>query len=768
MLKSIKQLVLLASLIFISGISFAQSNSVRGFIYDEDNGEPVIFTNAYLKGTSYGASTDVNGFFAITDIPKGDYIFTITSIGFDTLEMPISLNAGDVFSKKFYVKPSLYQLAGVSISAEKAEAKTETKTSVIKLTPAQINKIPSVGGQPDIAQYLQVLPGVVFTGDQGGQLYIRGGSPIQNKVLLDGMTIYNPFHSIGLFSVFDTEILRNMDVYTGGFGAEFGGRISSIMDMTTKDGNKKRYAGNINASTFGANLTFEGPIKKQDKNNGSSASFILSAKNSYLDKTDDNIYSYVNETGLPFTYTDLYGKVSLNSKNGSKVNVFGFNYNDNVNNYQSLSDFNWEAFGAGSNFIIIPGKAPVLLEGHIAYSKYTMSLLEDNAPSRTSSINGFNLGLDFTYIKKDNKIKYGVEINGFSTDFYFYNVANRKIQQQENTTELSGYLKDKIVKGNWIFEPGIRLQWYASLSEFSIEPRYAMKYNASEKLRFKMAAGVYSQNLISARFNNDVVNLFYGFLAGPDNLPKKFDGKEITSSLQKAQHIIVGMEYDLTNDITINLEGYLKNFSQLTNINKNKIYESSNHDVPEELSKDFVIETGKAYGADLTINYKKPNFNIWTVYSHGYVTRFDGEKTYNPFFDRRHNVNVVMNYNFGKQKDWTFNARWNLGSGFPFTQTQGAYGSITFQGGTSTDYTTVNEQFDLLYGDYNEARLSYYHRLDLNIMKKFYFGKNTELEVNAGVTNAYDRDNVFYFNRVTNTRVNQLPIMPSFGMNLSF
>jgi len=362
-----------------------------------------------------------------------------------------------------------------------------------------------------------------------------------------------------------------------------------------------------------------------------------------------------------------------------------------------------------------------------------MSLLEDNAPSRTSSINGFNLGLDFTYIKKDNKIKYGVEINGFSTDFYFYNVANRKIQQQENTTELAGYLKDKIVKGNWIFEPGIRLQWYASLSEFSIEPRYAMKYNASEKLRFKMAAGVYSQNLISARFNNDVVNLFYGFLAGPDNLPKKFDGKEITSSLQKAQHIIVGMEYDLTNDITINLEGYLKNFSQLTNINKNKIYESSNHDVPEELSKDFVIETGKAYGADLTINYK-----------------------------------IVMNYNFGKQKDWTFNARWNLGSGFPFTQTQGAYGSITFQGGTSTDYTTVNEQFDLLYGDYNEARLSYYHRLDLNIMKKFYFGKNTELEVNAGVTNAYDRDNVFYFNRVTNTRVNQLPIMPSFGMNLSF
>ena len=105
-----------------------------------------------------------------------------------------------------------------------------------------MRQIPTVGGQADLAQYLQVLPGVIFTGDQGGQLYIRGGSPIQNKVLLDGMIVYNPFHSIGLFSVFDTDLMRNADVYTGGFNADFGGRISSVMDITTRDGNKKRLA----------------------------------------------------------------------------------------------------------------------------------------------------------------------------------------------------------------------------------------------------------------------------------------------------------------------------------------------------------------------------------------------------------------------------------------------------------------------------------------------------------------------------------------------
>ena len=130
-------------------------------------------------------------------------------------------------------------------SAEAEDRKTEVKMSVIKATPKDFAHVVSVGGEPDFAQYLQTAPGVVTTGDQGGQMYIRGGSPIQNKVLLDGMTIYNPFHSIGFFSVFDTEIIKSADIYTGGFSAEYGGRISSVMDITTKDGNKKHHAGKM-------------------------------------------------------------------------------------------------------------------------------------------------------------------------------------------------------------------------------------------------------------------------------------------------------------------------------------------------------------------------------------------------------------------------------------------------------------------------------------------------------------------------------------------
>src|SRR5690606_17209792 len=168
-------------------------------------------------------------------------------------------------------------------------------------------------GEPDLAQYLQILPGVVFTGDQGGQLYIRGGLPVQNKVLLDGLVVYNPFHSIGLFSVFDNDIMKSADVYSAGFNAEYGGRTSSIMDVSTRDGNKVHAGGKVSASTFGAKAMVEGPLIKLREDRGTSASYILSAKHSYLPQTSQVLYPYAKAGGLPFYYTDIYGKASINS-----------------------------------------------------------------------------------------------------------------------------------------------------------------------------------------------------------------------------------------------------------------------------------------------------------------------------------------------------------------------------------------------------------------------------------------------------------------------
>ncbi|MCR5013147.1 MAG: TonB-dependent receptor [Bacteroidales bacterium] len=760
-------------------VAIAQDNDIKGFVYEESTGEPVMFSNVYLKGTSLGCSTDENGYFNITRIPDGTYTLYITCVGYDTLTDQVSLAKGKTLNKKYMVKETSMTLETVSITADKVEARTETKTSVITVTPKTINKIPSVGGQADLAQYLQVVPGVIFTGDQGGQLYIRGGSPIQNKVLLDGMVVYNPFHSIGLFSVFDTDIIRNAEIYTGGFGAEYGGRISSVMDITTRDGNKKRWGGKIGANCFGAKLTLEGPIVKPKTVDNAAVTMVLSAKHSYLEKTSKTLYKYANEAGLPFNYSDIYGKVSVNAPNGSKVNFFGFSFNDQVNNYKALSDFNWNSYGAGANFLIIPGKAPVMIEGHLAYSSYESRMTEINNPDRFSEIEGFNMGFDFNYFLGKNTLKYGIEVLGFSTEYQTYsNYGNFRIRENNYSTEIGAYAKYKATFGNLLFEPSLRLQYYPAFSTPSIEPRIALKYNLNDRIRFKGAAGRYTQDFVAATNDRDVVNLFYGFLSGVTNVPKEFDGKAISSSLQKANHFVLGTEFDITNNLTMNLEGYWKQFTQLTNLNRNKIYQDDEENAPvsDLLKKDFMLESGDAYGFDLSFKYENRNWYLWTVYALGFVNR-DYEKyeggevnmvSYQPHFDRRHNVNVILTYTAGDKRQWEFSGRWNFGTGFPFTKIQGYYEFLTFQDGINFDYTTANGEIGILYDDINKGRLPAYHRLDLDVKRKFYFSEHTILELNLSVTNVYNRANVFYVDILTSDVVNQLPILPSLGMTLTF
>ncbi len=769
-----------ALLLSLLPIDIMAQNTLKGFVYEASSGEPIMFANVYLKGSTYGSSTDENGYFNITHIDNGKYTLYVSSLGYDTITEQVAFTGKTNLMRKFNLKETALKLETVNITADKIEAQTETKTAVITVTPKTITKIPNIGGQADLAQYLQVIPGVVFTGDQGGQLYIRGGSPIQNKVILDGMVVYNPFHSIGLFSVFDTDIIRNADVFTGGFGAEYGGRISSIMDISTRDGNKKHIAGKVGLSTFGGKLTLEGPLLKPKSDKGAGISFILSAKGSYLEQTSKVLYKYASETGLPFNYLDAYGKMSIVSGNGSKFNLFGFSFNDRVNNYRSLSDFGWRSFGGGGNFLVIPGKSPAMIEGCVAYSSYKATMKEENSPERHSSINGFNVGFDFSYFLNKGTLKFGTEILGYTTDYETYSTYGRyKIAAKDNSTEIGIYTKYKATFGKFLFEPSFRLQWYASMSKVSPEPRLAMKYNITDRIRIKAAAGMYSQNFVAATSDRDVVNLFYGFMSGIENLPSNFNGKEVKSSLQKANHIVGGFEFDIPGNITANIEGYWKNFNQLTNINRSKLFEDNtqNITVPDLLKKDFMVETGDAYGFDVSLKFENKNWYVWAVYALGFVKRnyehvVDGNVVYSsyaPHFDRRHNINLLVTYTCGKKRQWEFSGRWNYGSGFPFTQIKGFYEYLSFQeSGIYFDYTSANGDLGVLYGELNEGRLPAYHRFDIDAKRRFYFSERVNLEVDISVTNIYNRANVFYVDIITREDVSQLPILPSLGLTLSF
>jgi len=761
---------------------FSQNATIRGKVTESAKGEAVLFTTVYLKGTKFGVQTNVEGLYSITQVPPGNYLIVVKSLEYDSVGIPITVKANDLLQKNIVLKKRAVELTGVTIDAGKTQEQEHPNVSVYTITPVEIKMVPAIG-EPDIAQYMQNIPGIISSGDAGGQLYIRGGSPVQNEVLLDGMLIYNPFHSIGLFSVFDNDIIKNADIYTGGFNSQYGGRLSAVMDITTKDGNKKELSGKVSASTFGGKVMLEGPLKKlkEDDENSGSTTFIVSAKSSYLQQVSPVLYSYANgKEGLPFDYTDLYGKISFNAGNGSKLNLFGFDFSDGVHQYHGLDSLGWRSYGFGGNFVVVPQNSQTIVTGHFAYSNYKIGMQETIYDSaQTSSIKGFNFGLSFAdYFGKD-QLDYGVELIGNSTNFNFHNEVGHLIEQTANSTEFGAFIKYRMLLLNekLILEPGFRYQYYATINASSPEPRIGMKYNISKKFRLKASGGMYSQNLVSAVPEKDVVNLFYGFLDAPSDIPTSYTDQQgnvhqITQDLQKAWHAIFGFEYDPMKNLTLNVEGYLKDFTQLTNLNRDKLFDddAAHASYPDAVKKDFIIETGKAYGVDVEAKYHYKRMYFWAVYDLGYVTRWDGTETYRPHFDRRHNVNLVASYKFGKNDDrtWEIDVRYNFGSGFPFTPTQGFYQNQTFQGGINTNYTNSQGTLGTMYGTYNSAELPVYARLDMSIKKSFEMGKKSLLELSAGATNVLNRENIFYVDRITSATVYQLPIMPTVSIGWTF
>ena len=755
------KLVFTLLFVIISLSIFAQTGAIRGHVYDIKTGEAIIFSNVVIDGTTIGTNTDDNGFFTLTDIPVGEQVLKVSYIGYEDKLTNVTIKEQSINYYKVELSSGGVQLGVVDISAERQQAKTEVRISKIQVTKKQIKALPSTGGDADILQYLQVLPGIISTGDQGGQLYIRGGSPVQNKILLDGLTIYNPFHSIGFYSTFETEIIRNVDVLTGGFNAEHGGRISAVVDINTREGNSKNIGGQLSASPFMTKALLEGPIiKSQD---GGNLSFILTGKKSIIENTSKSLYSYagVNDTiGLPFGFTDTYGKLSYVTSNGSKFNFFGFNFDDNYSN-PLVSQIDWNNQGGGLYFNLLPNASALTLNGLVGLSTYSIAIDEASGTPRSSLIKEYNLGLDFNYLTNESSVKYGIDLKSIRTEFDFTNPFGLKIEQFQNTTQISGFLKYRKAWENLVIEPGFRLQYYASLGEFSPEPRLGLKWNISDKTRFKMGAGIYSQNIISASNERDVVNLFNGFLTGPDSQFNDFTGEPVDSKLQKARHLLAGVEQDLGKYLQINVEGYFKDFTQLVVINRNKTLASQS---------DYTTEEGEAYGVDFSAKYERANWYFWATYSMGFVNRYDGEQDYPTLFDRRHNVNFLATYTMGERKDLMFSLRWNMGSGFPFTKTQAFYNYNPFIEGTATEYETDNpDDVGIIYSDErNGGRLPYYHRLDASVQKTFHLGERSNVEVVASVTNVYDRPNIFYFDRLEFDRVDQLPIMPSLAVRFNF
>lgn len=773
-----KKLLLLAIFTLTIFSVSAQYAEIHGFVYDKETGEPIIFTNVYFEGTTIGDATNLDGLYTISRVKPGTYTLVCTYIGYEKYTIKVNLKKNGITNKNIYLIPKAIELQEVKITERKIVRQTEVKVSKIKVTPSEIAKLPSIGATPELAQYIKILPGIVSTGDKGGQIYIRGGTPIQNKVLLDGMTIYNPFHSIGMYSVFDIDIIKNMDIYTGGFDAEYGDRISAVMDISSIDGNKKRLEGKIGISPFTATFNMNGPIKKMIDNSGS-ATFVLSVRNSFLNKTAPVLYDYADSEGMPYSFTDLFGKLNFSTPEGSKISFSGFNFQDKVD-FKNITQYNWKSRGFGTRFLLVPSASSTIVEGNFSFSNYRIDQQEADNKPRYSAINGFEGGMKFSYYLGKDLLRYGIEFSGLQTQYQFYNAVNRKIggeNETQNTTNIAAFVKYKKIINKLIITPSFRIHRYGDLQETSFEPRFGLKYNWTKNFRLKAAGGYYSQSFISTFSDRDVVNYFYGFLLAPDEIPDEFDGKTITSNLQKSRHIIGGIEFDFREHSIFNVETYYKFFNQMTNINRNKIFDNNEHfaDEPYYLKGDYIVEKGNAYGINFHYTYEQKQFYFWFVYDLSYVDRFTINKygeieKYTPNWDRRHNVQILGNVSLGDNKNpFEISLRWNYGTGFPFTQTQGFFEYLNFSSGIDEDYTSTNGDLQVLYSDQlNGGRLPQYHRLDFSVKKSFNFDKHKKLELIFSVTNVYNRNNIFYYNRFNNKSVYQLPIIPSFGATYSF
>ncbi len=710
--------------ILLSNTLSAQSTTggVRGTVLDKETGEPIPFIPVFLDdGTAHNALSGDDGFYTISNVAPGDYVLKCRVMGYDSVAIDISIEVGKIQNMNLSLQPASQQVGPVEINAELETAKNEVRVSVVRVTPKEINRLPSTGGEADFAQYLQVIPGIVFTGDQGGQFYIRGGAPIQNKILLDGMTISNAFHSIGFFSVFETEVIRSADVYTGGFSARYGGRSSAIVDIRTREGNKKRFSGMVSVNPFVSKILLEGPILKLNEETGSSLSYFITGKHSYLNRSSELLYRPILErpkteatdSTLPYTFTDFHAKVSFNAGNGSRLNAYGFSFYDNAD-FTDVARYSWNSAGGGIDFRIVPGTANILMDGNVAYSNYGSNFIEgDSSRLRSSGMSSFNANMNFTvFMANSRELNYGLEINSFRTNFEFTNNRGIPFDQDQSNTEVAAYIRYQGRFGNLVIEPSFRAQYYASLGEFRAEPRLGLKYNITEFLRIKFAGGLYSQNLISSVDERDVVNLFVGFLGGPDEQVFSITGydsserrpiyAETSTRLQTSVHAIGGVEVNVGQNMVFNLEPYIKWFPQIVSLNRNR----TSADGPR-----FIAENGQAYGMDFNGRYEKDQLYFYLAYSLGFVTRDDGIQDFFAHFDRRHNLNFIASYKFRigslsedldeaqrrrkTQHPFEVSLRWNLGSGFPFTQTQGFYTDYSFQDGINTDYISPNNNPDV-------------------------------------------------------------------------
>ncbi len=797
------------SILLINTTFSANKKDISGKILDAETGEPLVFANIIIIDTHLGASTNKDGFFVIVDAPTEICTLLVSYMGYESKEIIYDNTKGG--NKKLEIKLKSISIVtdDVIVTAEKYKIwKTTDGVSQITLSPKQLIILPKLG-EVDIFRSLQLLPGVSGISDGSSGLYVRGGTPDQNLILLDGMTVYHVDHFFGFFSAFNADAIKDVQFYKGGFSAKYGGRISSVADLTGKTGSVNKFKLDIGLSSLSANAVAEIPVFEK-------GSILISARRSYSDiiETDfyQSIYGFLSggdtqtepqigargnqmtQSTIPaFYFYDLNAKFSYQLSNKDFLSFSFYNGEDNLDKSQEptlrggltgasttqrfSNDFtNWGNLGGSakwsrqwnnrfySNFLI---SSTDYFNTRNTESGFTNSSDDNSSGFLGTSIKSLedNNVKDFT-IKLDNewklsnihKLNFGLQYSDITTDFLMTrNDTTTILNRNSSSYQFALYASDKIN----IFSPltldiGGRLTRFEETKSFYIEPRLSAIYSLTDKLKLKGSWGNFYQ-FINHIVNEDVLEGTRDFWMGADSV------------LQPAfaTHYILGVEYQ-TSDYLFSVEGYYKDMENLVEFNQrieNLRGRRSLSNAAPTVVENFFVGDGYSEGVEFLIQKKSGNFNGWLSYTLGKVEYtfpdFNDGMAFPANHDRRHEVNLVASYKIG---NWNLSASWVFASGKAYTAPESQY-FLTLLNGESYSYTHVSDK--------NTNRLPDYHRLDISGTYSFK-SKSYTGDVGLSIYNLYNHENIWYkeydleSTPITITNVTMLGITPTIFIKLYF
>ena len=723
----------------------AQFAVVRGQVIDAEAGSPLAGVNVYLQSDegSRGTASDADGVFTLANVRPGSYVLHASFVGFAAHVDTIRVEFADRLFFRIELEPEREQMEEVVVEAGDAPLSPTAGPSHIQIRSADLARVPMPDVSADLMAYLVTRPGFATTGDRGGQLFVRGGTPAQNLVLLDGMRIFQPFHIVGFYSVFPADIVAQADVFPGGFSARYGGRISSVIDVTTRSGSKERVGGSASVAPFLASVRAEVPFIP------GKVSILASARESVIER----IAPAVLGLELPYRFGDRFAKVHAFLNQTSTVSatvLHSYDEGDVAGLEGTERPSTWRNTAAGARYVFIPPDYPILAEFSLYHTRYRSRFVPAPGEERRSDVDASHGEIRFAYLFGGLQFHFGLFA---ATTWLDYDLGRMHVAENQNITEGGLFMAGEWRGRNGLHvEPGVRLHAY-SHSGGTIEPRMRASWTpggARGRQTFSAAWGIYYQQILGINNQRDVTDAFTAWGAAPSDEP-----------LPRAEHAIVGWERQLLSSVIVRAEAY---YRDVDNISFPFFAEGS---VRAPILERF---DGSARGLDFSAEYHRAWLHAFAGYSLSFVeyeppaSHGNGSSSgsFSPPHERRHQVNLMAQVSSGPYR---FSARWHYGTGIPFTPINGYFVAAPPVSPDDRTFLTSPGTVEVSFADPYSARLPSYHRLDVTGERDFEFN-GWRLIVHAGLINVYDRNNIFSYDLLKERRVDQLPMIPSAGVRV--